>query len=297
MKNVSNNAPAIQQQHNEHRLPTIVVPLDGSAAATSALPVARALALLKGMPLNIIHVSGRTLPAAELIERLRLTSEELHGTIVNQSTGSPAEAIVAQAAEWSCTMLVMNARTGTEHPEGELGSVAREVMLASTCPVVLVDPDRGGAPWELRRLLLPYDGTPTSAFALGPAAELASMAGAELHILHVPPADAARPDEPGTLSMPRYVDQPHHEWPFWSHELLDRLRALGHPPTTLPIHLFFEEGDVGETIVRFGKKREADLIALAWRGRLDPERAMTIREVIRDATSPVILFRVEEVSC
>jgi nucleotide-binding universal stress UspA family protein len=44
-------------------------------------------------------------------------------------------------------------------------------------------------------------------------------------------------------------------------------------------------------ILEFVRRNASDLIALAWRGSLEPERAQTIRRVIRDASCPVIVFR------
>ena len=63
--------------------------------------------------------------------------------------------------------------------------VAAAVLLAAPCPVVLVPPARGRKRWALRQLLVPHDGTPTSAATIGPATDFASMAAAELVVLHV----------------------------------------------------------------------------------------------------------------
>jgi beta-phosphoglucomutase-like phosphatase (HAD superfamily) len=46
-------------------------------------------------------------------------------------------------------------------------------------------------------------------------------------------------------------------------------------------------------ILEFVRRNASDQIALAWRGSLEPERAQTIRRVIRDASCPVIVFRVQ----
>ena len=269
------------------RAPIILVPLDGSQHATSALPVARALAELEGAILHVVHVAPGALAAGELAQRLRLTREEVEGAVLVPLSGPPAAAIVRQAREWHCRRIVMCAHTGAEQPRGALGRMAQEVMLSAPCPIVLVQPARGSHPWTLRRLLLPHDGTPTSALAIGPAADLAHRAGAELMVLHV--AGGAPPDEPGTLAMPRYVDQPQHEWPAWAREFLDRLRTAGHTPQAVRMRLTVVQGEPASEIARVATEQRSDLVVLAWRGRLEPERAATVRAVIREAPCPVMV--------
>jgi nucleotide-binding universal stress UspA family protein len=141
-------------------------------------------------------------------------------------------------------------------------------------------------------LLLPHDGTPTNALVVGPVADLARRAQAEVTVLHVATAAAAPAAEPGTFTAPRYMDQPHHEWPAWGREFLDRARAVGNPEHDLKLRTVFCTEDIGQAIVRFASPDETDLIALAWRLSLDPQRALTMRYVIRHARCPVMIYPV-----
>jgi nucleotide-binding universal stress UspA family protein len=145
----------------------------------------------------------------------------------------------------------------------------------------------------LRRLLVPHDGTPTSAATIGPAIDFASRAAAELVVLHVATPGTERPTEPGTLLSPRYVDQPQHEWPVWTREFLDRLRAVGRARDGINIRLAVAQGEAGSAIVDFARANDSDLIILGWRGALEPDRARTMRRVIRDSGCPVVVFRLE----
>jgi nucleotide-binding universal stress UspA family protein len=90
---------------------------------------------------------------------------------------------------------------------------------------------------------------------------------------------------------PRYVDQPQHEWPAWAQEFLDRLRAVGGARDEVEIRLVVAQGQAGEAILDFA--RQSDLIVLGWRGVLEPDRARTMRRVIRDTICPVIVFRLD----
>jgi hypothetical protein len=93
------------------------------------------------------------------------------------------------------------------------------------------------------------------------------------------------------LLSPRYIDQPQHEWPAWAQEFLDRLCAVGRARGEIAIRLAVAQGEAGAAIVEFG--RQSDLIVLGWRGALEPDRAWTLRHVIRDTTCPVIVLRVD----
>ena len=173
-----------------------------------------------------------------------------------------------------------------------IGAVTEAVLHAAQCPVVFVPAIRGLGNWALHKLLLPHDGTPTSAATIGPASSLASMAAAKIVVLHVVTTGTERPTEPGTLVSPRYVDQPQHEWPAWRREFLDRLRAVGGATDGVDIRLALAQGEAGSAIVDFARQNDSDLIVLGWRGALEPNRARTMRHVIRESVCPVIVFRV-----
>lgn len=275
------------------RAPTIIVPLDGTIHATVALPVAKTLAELEGATLHVVHVGEPILPPREVLHKLNLTPDQLRGSVVDQTTGPPAESIVRLARELHCLLIVMCTHTGMEKPRGKLGSVAEGVLLEAPCPLVLVHPERGLLPWSLRRILLPHDGTPATAIAISPAADLAHRTGAELEVLHVAAPGARRPIEVGTFAAPRYLDQPQHEWPAWSREFLHRLSALGHPTPEVKLRLFLATGEPGTKIVRFAAEHNTDLIVLGWHGKLEPERAATLKRVIGEAPCPVLIVRVE----
>jgi len=192
---------------------TVLVPLDGSVRATAAVPVARGLAELFHATLAVLHVSEETLESAALADRMKLSSQDLRGLVVDQRTGAAAARIVQEATERHAALIVMCPRTRMDARPRTFGSVAEAVLRAARCPVVLVPPTRGRRDWALRQLLLPHDGTPTSAATIGPATDLASKAAAKLVVLHVATAGAERPTEPGTLVSPRYVDQPQYGGP------------------------------------------------------------------------------------
>ncbi len=269
---------------------TILVPLDGSIQATAALPVAKGLADLEEATLRMIHVGTRHFPPHEVLRNLNLTPEQLAGSVLDQLSGPAGVGIVDQAREQRSRAIVMCVHTGMDKPKGALGSIAREVLLNAACPVVLVQPERGLLPWRLRHVLVPHDGTPTSSAAVGHAADLARRGQAELIVLHV--ATECCPGETGTFAAPRYLDQPQHEWSTWAQEFLRRAQVLGEAPSGVPMRVFLARGEAGQAIVDFATRGNSDLIALAWRGVLEPDRAATAQMVLKHAPCPIIIYRV-----
>lgn len=276
----------------------VMIPLDGSASATAAIPVAQRLGSLLNGTVVLLYVGddvGSGGPSPEsLVQQLSLSAEDVQGFVIERRPGpAAAEVIVREAAEWNAAMIVMCSQTRTDIQSRTLGHVAEAVVRSAPCPVVLVPPTRGREPWHLRQLLLPHDGAPTSAATIAPAADLALAAGAEMLVLHVPSlAHEEEAAEPGTLRIPRYVDQPQHEWHAWEREFVDRLCALGQVRAGTKVRFVMGEGEVGAAIVRGAA--HSDLIVLGWRGVLEPGRALTMQSVIRDAACPVIMFRLDK---
>ena len=272
---------------------TLLLTLDGSTNAAAALSVARGLAHLNGATVVLVHVGREALAPEALLARLKLSADDVRGLVIDQCTGSPSDAIVREAAARHAVTIVTCVPAEPDGPLHALGGALASLLLAAPCPVVLVPSVPSRHPWVLRQLVLPHDGTPTSGAAIAPAAELASRADAGLVVLHVATPGAGRPTESGTFGVPRYLDQQQHEWPVWSQEFLERVRGLGYPANIKKMRLVLAHGEASAAILAFAQSNASDLIALAWRGRLEPERAHTIRRVLRDASCPVIVFRVE----
>jgi len=272
---------------------TVLVPVERASHAATALPVARELARLKGATVVLIHVGREPLASGELLDQVGLSPEDARGLIIHQCAGSSADTIVRQAAARNAEFIVMCSPSEPDRPLHPFGSVAGDVLRTAPCPVVLVPPTRRPDPWALHQVVLPHNGTPTSAAAFVPAADLASRAGADLVVLHVSTPGSKRPTEPGTFVTPRYLDQPQHDWPLWAQEFIDRVRGSGHPVIFEKIRLVVAHGETDAAILDFARRNATDLIALAWRGGVAPERARTMRRVISEASCPVIIFRVQ----
>lgn len=262
--------------------PTILVPLDGSAHARAALPVARGLGELLGAALRVVHVGDEAAPPRDLAARVGMTSAGLRDVVLVSRVGAPAAAILDEAR--GAELIVISAHAGHPRPGPGLGSTAEAVLREAPCPVVVVPPARGEAPWALRRLLLPQDGSPEAAAAMEPAERLVAYTGAELLVLHVVDERAA-----ARLGAPAYVDQSQHEWPAWQAEFLERLacRCAGRPHMRLVV----AAGDPAREVLRAARDADVDLLVMAWAGSFAGERAATMQGVLTGATCPVLVVR------
>jgi len=267
----------------------VLVPLDGTHEALAALPVARAIARLESADVHLVHVADHLMPARDLLLRVRLGAEDARGAIIDQAVGEPSEEIVRLAGQQHCRYVVMCSHTGAGASDG-LGPVAGAIVNRTSCPVVVVPCGLTRPSWQLERVLLPYDGTPATAMASEPAMDLAERGGAELLVLHVTAAGAGPPPEPGSITPPRYVDQPQHEWPSWLGEFIERVGFR--PGAGWQLRPVLAVGEVGPQILRVARQQQASLIVLGWHGPRNGEHARTVRAVLRQTPCPVLLFRV-----
>ena len=262
--------------------PTVLVPLDGSKSALGVLPVAQRLAGLAKAHLRILHVTETARPLGETAASIGLEPADLRGGVLEARAGDPAQAIVAAAADRGSSLIVMCAHSA--EPAGAISDTALAVLSGAACPVVLVDPARAPAGWDLRRVLALHDGSPAVSHALEPAGELARQAGAELVVLQV--AHEACAEEAGSIAPPAYVDQVQYSWPGWSAEFLHRLASLC-PLADVPVRLRLAHGEPAVETVRVAGEEAVDLIVMAWKG----EAAETLEVLLRDAPCPIMVTR------
>lgn len=263
----------------------LLVALDGSPAAATALPVARVVGRQLGADVEVLHVSRR--PVAGPVLRRRLGRIR---TPISACVGEPAACILSHTEESRVELVVLTTHGRSIKPGRAMGRVAAAVIAASTRPILLVRPE--AAPRRaarIRRLLFPLDGTPATAAALKDVMALAGRLGASIDVLYVIAAGGS-PKEAGSIGAPRYVDQAHHEWAQWADEITERLcRCCAESPVDVPIAVHVRQGEVGAEIVKFATERRHDAIVLVRRSRLEPGRAHALRAVLQQTPCPILL--------
>lgn len=266
---------------------TVLLPFDATDETASAVPIAREIARLERARVLVLHTGDPARVARDIRERLGESTE-----LTVSATEDLVSAVVEAAETSDAPMVVMSTRSGQDPPHVALGLTARGVLAGVHCPVILVRPERGTRPWLLHEVLVPHDGTPATSEAICPAGELARRVGARLFALHIASAGRARPGEPGSLPVPRYVDQPQHEWPEWAGEFVERLRSVC-PVDPSQVRFFLGHGQPASEILRIATQHGVDLMVLAWHGTLGAEHAGTFKILLRSSPCPMMVLRVE----
>jgi nucleotide-binding universal stress UspA family protein len=284
----------------------ILVPLDGSAEAAVALPPAQALAQATRAGLVLLRVTppephdrdaAQAAEAQVGLDRIaaELTSSGLRVLAVVRR-GDPGEAIADEAVGRGVGLVVMATHGRGGLARAVIGSVTQHVLARVRIPVVLLRPG-GHRTTRLRTLLVPVDGTPGGALAMGAAIGLARAAGARIVLLEVVapiPAYVYGSDgwmgAPGGFYVhPEWAEQRHRAAQGYTGGMAERLRRAGVQAEGRAI-----AGDVVETIEAVATEVDADLIVMSTHALTGPARALlgsVADAVVRSSHRPVLLVR------
>ncbi len=272
----------------------ILVALDGSPAAATALPFARVLAARLGARVEGLYCAAGQHPEVEQQQvRQQLTANET--LQVRPASATVAGAFLEAAADTEAIVLTLTTHGRLVAPVQRLGHTVEAIIASTTRPILLVRPEAAVTPagartLVLQHLLLPLDGTPSTAVSLQPVTDLACRLGLAIDLLYVAGLSQRRPAERGSIGPPRYVDQAQYEWAQWAQEVIDRLCiCLAECPPTLAVRMFLAEGEIGPEIARFASAHETDIIALVRSSQFEPGRAKVLRYVLDHTPCPILI--------
>jgi nucleotide-binding universal stress UspA family protein len=306
----------------------VLVPLDGSEKDERAIPAAAAFADLAGGDLRLIRVldtpidslapRAQTMGTADLALEIRGDMERSVRGIADRiiaDTGRPVTAevaegfdvagvLVARAAELGTDLVVMATRAPGALGRALRGSVADRVMRESPRPVVLVPPgtdDISGKRIQLRRVLVPLDG---SAFALAAVDQVLALRGGRgleyvlIEVVTSGFADVAPPGLAG-LAEGTAVPEAYSGLPDIARaraaaeerlgRVADRLLAQGVPAARVRV---VEAADPAAAISRAVREELADFVAMSTRGLSGLKRFVlgsVAEKVVRESVVPVLL--------
>jgi nucleotide-binding universal stress UspA family protein len=220
-----------------------------------------------------------------------LTAADISDTVLEQRSGEPASAILEEVEAHRTRLIVTTTHGWSTDTSRPVGPVAEEILRRADCSLLLVRAEIARQYSEerraLARILIPLDGTPTTAAALAPAAEIASRSGAVLDILHVATA-GQKVTEEGTMFVPQYEDNPYHEWKAWRDEFSTRFLGAF---VGQKANLVVASGDPSLEILRVAREHQCDVIVVVWKGQLAVDRAQTVKAMLRDAPCPVLFLK------
>jgi nucleotide-binding universal stress UspA family protein len=266
---------------------TIAVAIDLTESASPALRYAQTMARMYDSALVLVHVidplayafpngapsllSANTAAAAELKKIEEETSAlgiPVHSVI---ESGIVCERILHAMSEHHADLLLLGTRAKTEAGRVALGTVARQLLARSRCPIMTISPDAlNSLPWAgcWRRVLAATDFSPASVRALHCAHQLALR---QLVLLHV------RQGEHGTEDS----------------RCRERLRFLApfNESHTVPVEHIVDSGSAGKLIAEYAERFGADLVVLG-----SPENELaeenfatsTVLQVISKVKCPVL---------
>jgi len=272
----------------------IILPVDGRPLSRLVLPIGRTLAQLYNATPHLLYVGRQQRDrrdSQDICKVLGLTTDDISGTVLDFHCGNAAEVIVRTAKQLPHSLIVMCTHTENPRQAESFGRVAEAVLAAGPARIVLVAPERTERPWRLEHVLLAHDGTPSSDAATAPAADIARRASAQVIALHVAARNRVSAKVPGSLPAPRYVDQPQHEWPAWTQGFMDRMLALGAPPSAVHFDLIVAGGQAGSEIAELARRRNVDLVVMACDGNWSDTKHACTRVVVRTSGCPVLLVR------
>jgi nucleotide-binding universal stress UspA family protein len=246
----------------------LLAAVDNSTVARPVLETAAALAPLYAASVEALHVvenGSRVVRAAAAAAGIEL--HELPDGVVDSLIEAGRQADVAA--------LVMGIRAG-RLARRPLGHVTRELLGSVRKPLVLVPPETR-TPFRLERVLVPLNGTTTTAAALAGTVEVARGGQVEVDVLYIH----------GESSVPLFDDQPQHEMESFAREFVARYCS----PVEVP-RLHVRVGWPGEHVLSVAEEIGADLIALGWKQDLSAGRAAVVREALGRSRVPVLLVPV-----
>lgn len=296
------------------RFRSIMVPLDGSPLAEQALPLAvriaeRAKAKLRLVlvhmppPPPIDRASAKVATSLELAVRksekdylrgLQAKLRETTGRAVSGATltGRVPNALADQVTELGVDLVAIatHGRGGVQR--AWLGSVADELIRSLEVPVLVVRPGASGPP-KVGSIIVALDGSALAEQALGPAAAMADLLGAEVTLVRVvqPVLLASDP----TLPLPSAYDDVatdllRTQAQDYLDDLAESLRAEG-IRTTAVASLGW---NVVETLLDLTQAQGLGMIAIATHGRGGVRRlalGSVADKLVRAAAVPVLVVR------
>jgi nucleotide-binding universal stress UspA family protein len=268
-------------------LQNLLVPLDGSALAEKALPVAVCLAQALGAKITLLHVIERNAPRAVHHERHLTESHEAEQYLEQVAAKLPPElkvemhvhsdqvkdvarSIAEHGGELAPDLIVMCTHGRGGPKRWVFGSNAEQVVALGTTPTLLIPADsrHEEKAFASSLLLVPLDAANPHEAALPLATELAKACKARLRLLSVvntvsqltghEAASAAM--LPGTMSV--LLDIEEQEAAEYLRRILPKVQEAGVSADAAVLR-----GQPAPTIMKAARDWGADLIVLATHGK------------------------------
>lgn len=280
----------------------ILVPLDGSVVAEAALAYAGLVAGRNKAELVLLTVCDRDSettirPRQAYLEQ---KAEELGEEGLKMSTavvcGNTVEQIAGYAVRNKIDLLTISSHGYSGVKRLLLGSVAGRVIDCVKIPILLVKAGKAGKEKpELKRVLLPMDGSQFSETSVPYAQSVIGGTDAEIVLLTVAEPPSVPSDRSANIkpSWEEYRDALVAEVKEQATAYLERVRTAFADEKTR-VKLLVEMGKPAESIMQAAGREQVHLIALSSHGRTGAERVLygsVARRLIDESRIPLLLIR------
>jgi len=273
--------------------------------AERAIPYAKTIAKSKGSEIILFTVS---IASVEQLDRpmkayLELNAKGLQSQGIKASTaiayGNVADEIVGFADKNNINLIIISTHGYSGIKRWVLGSVARNVLYGTGVQVLLI---KSKAPKvshvELKKLLLPLDGSPFAEAPIPFIKELTKGTNTEIVLTTVcePPLVPSYGDRPINPAWKKHRDALWTEMQKQASEYLEKLKArlekqgIKIKSQVIPGDL----GRVAESIMQAAQKEKVDLIAMTTHGRSGVSRWVyggVANRIVEQSAQPVLLIR------
>jgi nucleotide-binding universal stress UspA family protein len=265
----------------------IMVPLDGSRLAESALAPASHLASVSGAAVTLLHVLEANPPAAIHGDRHLATQAEAESYLADvacrafppavkvtchvhaMATDDVVRGLAEHGEELSPDLVVM-----CTHGRGGIktllhGNIAQQLVARGDVPILLVHPEEPHTvAFACRHILAPFDGVAEHGCGVDAAAEVAGFCGAQVHLVFAVPTvetlgalqSASSRLMPGASQT--LLDIATDGARLCLADCMQRIQARG-----VSVTAEVRRGRPEDVIVQVAEARQADLIVLATHGK------------------------------
>lgn len=298
--------------------PSFLVPLDGSRLAESVLPAVECLASHFHAKVTLLHVMERHAPTTIHGERHLTSFAEAQVYLEEVATGlrssgilvethvhenkedNVARSIVEHAQESKSDLVIMCTHGRGGLREFLFGSIAQQALQRGTQSILLVLPreDSSVPVFDLRRILVPLDGTAAHEPALPAAMTLARTFNAEMHLVLVIPTLATLSGSQAVSGMllptttRAVLDLARQGALDYLERIVNQCHAQG-----MPAQAEVLRGDTVPVVLSLAERLSVDLIVMASHGRAGLEALLAgsvAPRVTGHISRPLLLIRAGE---
>lgn len=274
----------------------IVVPLDGSAVAEHALPVATSIAARSGSDIHLIELRGAD--ASPLVEPIAamLGAGRVH---IIALPGAITPELGEYAREANTRLLLLPVESPAPTAQSELSASADAITRRAAVPVLLVratlETPALQRDWHCRHVLIPLDGTGLSQKIIPAAATLARDFNAQVTLLRVLPEFPLPAETPAVPLQEPLSPMARQREALRELEVVAAL--MRNSGLSVSTRVFQTSIPPADAILEQAGEEKTDLIALASRGfgmaKQFPSDSVT-RALVEHAQQPLLVLRPRE---